>query len=347
MSITQSVTPEAEGTPAPVSGVENNFDEQGHQTGADDLFEFDQPEAPVDDTPIIQPAPGDEIVDDTPTENPVDEDGLEGVRVEEQPPQPKTEEQQKTEKPQTELKLYADKFKTTQDLKNAFVQLGGDPANYGENVSALEEAYRVRQSEFSRVRAEIAHNQPAPEPTKSFQELLNEEFAKYDPTTFENPAAMWKAQTEATAAAAAKFEQQQNQPKADQITPQEMDRQIKGLNEMHAIETKVPRLKSDKQFRTGFATHILQMKQEGRLVEKAPGVLDLDHAMKDYIGGVKSLVEEASKAYNQTQTAKNLSTATNSENAPSNPANSPSRSPEDDILEGILEAQAADARKYN
>lgn len=348
MSITQSVTPEAEGTPVPTSGIDNSFDEQGHQTGADDLFEFDQPETPVDDTPIVQPAPGDEIVDDTPAETPVDEDGLEGVRVEEEN-QPKPEEQPtpKAEEPQTELKLYADKFKTAQDLKNAYVELGGDPANYGNDVGALEEAYRVRQSEFSRVRAEIAHNQPAPEPAKTFQELLNEEFAKYDPTKFEGPADMWKAQTEATAAAAAKFEQQQNQPKADQITPQEMDKQIKSLNEMHAIETKVPRLKSDKQFRNGFATHIMQMRQENRLIEKSPGVIDLDHAMKDYIGGVKSLVEEASKAYNQTQTAKNVSTATNSENAPTNPANSPSTSPEDDILNGILEAQAADARKYN
>ena len=83
-----------------------------------------------------------------------------------------------------------------------------------------------------------------------------------------------------------------------------MDKQIKSLNEMHAIETKVPRLKSDKQFRNGFATHIMQMRQENRLIEKAPGVIDLNHAMKDYIGGVKSLVEEANKAYNQTQTAK-------------------------------------------
>ena len=38
MSITQSVTPEAEGTPVPTSGIDNSFDEQGHQTGADDLF---------------------------------------------------------------------------------------------------------------------------------------------------------------------------------------------------------------------------------------------------------------------------------------------------------------------
>ena len=74
--------------------------------------------------------------------------------------------------------------------------MGGDPANYGNDVGALEEAYRVRQSEFSRVRAEIAHNQPAPEPAKTFQELLNEEFAKYDPTKFTNQVEMWEAQTE-------------------------------------------------------------------------------------------------------------------------------------------------------
>lgn len=54
--------------------------------------------------------------------------------------------------PTTET-LLAGKYKTADDLKSAFVQLGGDPSKY-DTTEKLVEAYQVRQQEYNRFKAE-------------------------------------------------------------------------------------------------------------------------------------------------------------------------------------------------
>ena len=72
-----------------------------------------------------------------------------------------TEETTEEEKDEEE-KLLAGKFKTADDLKKAFRELGGNPDEY-EDIKMLEEAYRVREREFSRARQQLKPKTPPPE----------------------------------------------------------------------------------------------------------------------------------------------------------------------------------------
>lgn len=348
MSLTQpatstpapAATPDNAPTGAPTSTIPESYDNSGHQVVSDDVFGIDQPEAPESDKPLVTnlDEPEEEFEDEpAPTDQPATP-----AKPEDNPATPPAT----PAAPSNGLTMYADKFKTVQDLKNSFIELGGDPARYGDNVQLLEEAYAVRQREFSTSRAQIAHlNQPPAEPQKTFQEILSEEFAKYDPSKFESPQQMWEAQTKATQAAADRFEKQQTQ--VQQITPQEMDRQIKIVNNINALETKVPRLRTDKNFRQAFATHIRVMRDEGRMPTNPDGTQDLVGAMRDFIGGQRAVAEEASKALQMQTDAKNLSTAANGDNPPSNPAGTPRRSRGDSLVDELISFHDDYTRKYN
>lgn len=329
----------------PTSSIANDYDATGKQVVEDGVFDFDAPEEVVEDKPFVQELDEEEdpFSDPEPVADPAQDDTT----------QP-TQSAQSTQPtaPQTELKLYAEKFKTPQDLKNAYVELGGDPAKFGDNIGQLEEAYRVRQSEYSRVRAQISHGQNQPQqpamPQQTFQEILNEEFAKYDPSTFASPADMWKAQTQATAAAAARFEAQQaRQMQQPQITPQEMDRQIKIVNNVNSLEKLVPRLRTDQNFRKAFATHIHIMRDEGRMPTNPDGTQDLKGAMKDFIQGQSGVFAEVQRSFQSTQDAKQLSTATGSDHAQANPASAPRRSSDDVLVDELLDYKAEYDRKYS
>jgi hypothetical protein len=333
MPITQSATAPASPTEAPTgevtSPIENNYDESGFQEVESGVFDFDQPEEVKEPTPFIenldQPA---EPVE--PKEEPVEE--------------PKPAEPAPKEEPKEE-KLYADKYKTIDELENAYIELGGDPAKYKDRPEALEEAYQVRQSEFSRSRSDLKRvEELRKEPVKSFQEILSEEMDKYDPATFASPVDMWNANKEATAKAMERYEQQ---VKTSQITPQEMDHQIKTINELKNLETKVPRLTKDAQFRNAFAYHVEKMKQDGTIKKTATGTFDLTDAFKNFMEGQKAVVEEASKVFAETTEAKTLSTATSNDNSSQNPASAPRKAPGDDILDGLIEYHNEQDRKYN
>jgi len=351
MSLTTPATPAPAATPEnaptgnPTSSIPESYDNSGKQVVSDDVFGFDESVVETPDKPLITnlDAEEDEVV--TPPVDPATP--ADPRAAEPKPADPaKPADPVTPATPDSGLKMYADKFKTVQDLKNSFIELGGDPARYGDNTQLLEEAYAVRQREFSTSRAQIAHiNQQPTAPQKTFQEILGEEFAKYDPTKFESPQQMWEAQTKATAEAAKRFEEQQ--VRTPQITPQEMDRQIKIVNNINALETKVPRLRTDSSFRNAFATHIRVMRDEGRMPMNPDGTQNLVGAMKDFIGGQRAVVEEASKAFEAQNDAKTLSTAANADNPPANPAGAPRRSSGDSLADELLQAHDEYVRKYN
>jgi len=345
MPITQPATPP---TGEPTSAIPNEYDESGMQEVQDDVFAFDVEPAEQDTTPEIT-----NIVDD-PDQLPIEPENPENPnepdpRLAEQPKAPVKPVEPVTPAPQTELKLYAGKFKTPQDLKNSFIELGGDPAQYGENVQQLEEAYQVRQREYSRVRAEIAHQEQQPSqpatPRQTFQEILSEEFSKYDPATFATPADMWKAQTQATAAAAARFEAQQPAPQQG-ISPQDMAKHVRTVEAIAALEAKAPIIKSNKMVRDNFAMHVRVLRDEGRMPTTADGHQDLEAAFKDFVQGYSGLLTEASKSVGLTNDAKELSSATNQDAAPSNPAAAPKADPGEDLVDEILGYKKEYDHKY-
>jgi len=351
MSLTQPATstpatpatPDNAPTGAPTSSIPETYDNSGHQVVSDDVFGIDQPDAPVSDKPLVTNL--DELDDELDDEPPAPTDPNQPATPAKTDDNP-TGQPAAPAAPSNGLTMYAEKFKTVQDLKNSFIELGGDPARYGDNVQLLEEAYAVRQREFSTSRAQIAHlNQPPAAPQQTFQEILKEEFSKYDPNSFAGPVDMWNAQQAATEAAAARFEKQQTQ--VQQITPQEMDRQIKIVNNINSLETKVPRLRTDQNFRQAFATHIRVMRDEGRMPTNADGTQDLVGAMRDFIGGQRAVAEEASKNLQMQNDAKNLSTAANGDNPPANPAGAPRRSRGDSLVDELISFHDDYTRKYN
>lgn len=175
---------------------------------------------------------------------------------------------------------------------------------------------------------------------------MQENFGQIDPNSFESPEQMWKAMMDGFGNVLGQMQQQQQPQQQNVITPQEMDRQIKVVNEMNTIEGKVPRLKTDKGFRDLFASHVATMRAENRLPEKSPGVADLTKVMQDFLGGFTASVEEAQKAINAQNQAKNLSTATASDNSTQNPAMQPTKSVEDSLADELIEYTKSFQEKY-
>lgn len=246
-----------------------------------------------------------------------------------------------------EAPLILGKFKTEQDLKNAFIELGGDPARFTD-PKLLEEAYQVRESETSRSRAQLKAAEPVvpTAPLKSFQEMIAEEVAKYDPSKFEGPADMWKAQNDAMAAAAQRFEDQMKNNQPQPLDPAEVDRNIKSLTALHDLETKVPRLKSDTKLRQALAGHIRQLRDEGKMPHTPEGYEDPAGAFRDMIQNQQAVVEEASAALEIAKSGKDLSSTVNADSANPNPASAPKRDAGDAIIDDLLGAKALQDKKY-
>lgn len=359
--LTQSATtvaPTSEQAPSgtPTSAIPDSYDSTGKQAVDDGVFDFDVTKEEKEETPLVTNLDEQEDASDPTPDNP----GSAPTKTPEQEAQEKADAEAKAKadqetkdgktaepaKPQTELKTYAGKFKDVQELKNSFIELGGDPEQFKDDVGQLEQAYLVRQREYSRVRAEISHaDQVPPETPKSVNELLMSEFSQVDPDKFSGPSDMMAALIKGFSNVLQKV--QQPVAPTQNISPEQMARQIKVVENMHSIETKVPRLKSDQQFRQAFATHIRQMRDENRIPKNAEGFEDLHAVMKDFIGGQRALIDEASKSYADTEAAKAVTTATSSDNGGGNPASAPKANPDEQILDDILGYHTEYNRKYN
>lgn len=349
MSLTQSATNPSAQPPSgePTSSIPDNYDANGIQQVSDDVFGFDEPASEAPETPTVTTIhETDEEFEATQetTEEPTDETVQEPNQDPENPQQPTAQE---PAQPQTELKMYANKFKSVQDLKNSFIELGGDPAKYGDNVQQLEEAYAIRQREYSRVRAEIAHPpaQPAA-PQKTVQELMQEQFGSVDPSKFQTPQEMWQAMMNGFGNVLNQVQAQQPQPQQG-YSPQEVARHVKTVEAISELERLAPIIKTNKMVRDNFAMHIRVLRDEGRMPTTPDGQQDLKAAYKDFVQGYSALLSESQKSFTDTANAKQLSTATNQDTAQKNPAAAPKVSASDALVNEILDYKKEYDRKYN
>lgn len=245
--------------------------------------------------------------------------------------------------PATE-KLFAGKYKTLEELKAAFIELGGDPTRYS-TPEALAEAYEVRQSEYSRVNHEQANldklnqniekggEKPVIDQDGVDKLLTQLDWTKITdardmaaqllPIIFNNlPKLLPQAQP------------MNEKDMVEKLAPMIAARETK-LKELRDIETNVPRLKTDKTFRRAFAGYIRGQKDDGTFK-------GLDSAMKDFLGLSQSIVEELGKT--KTETTQDKGSAAP---APDGGQGAPGGETKTDEADDIISAHADYMGKYN
>jgi len=198
---------------------------------------------------------------------------------------------------QQEERTYAGKFKSVEDLRHAFVNLGGNPNKF-KSDEALEEAYEVRQSEFSRVRQEAAtiarleqpiQNPNNTTPNQTGNPLENPE-ALLDQVEWDKVENARDLGRELLKVVAPLMQQPQiampsESELVDRIMPVMQQREA-AQRELQAIETEVPRLKlvegQENPFRNAFAMHVKNEKQSGSFS-------DLRTSMKNFLSWAEDI----------------------------------------------------------
>ena len=245
-----------------------------------------------------------------------------------------------TPTPPAEPKLLAGKYKDETELKNAFIELGGDPAKY-DTPEKLEEAYLVRQAEFSRVRqhqAELERLNQSPTKLPTAEELM----AKIDWTQIKDGRDMFATMYQLMSDTFANLNPQMSpQQLAEQLTPIIREREAK-MGELNTLEGKVPRLKNDPGFRRAFALHVKDQKVNG-------SYKSLDESMKDFVGSFSSIIEETQKLYQPAADGKAAATAVQlaDKGGGQSTGGEGRKSAEDAILDGILEAHQSHQARTN
>lgn len=359
--------------PTNPSTIKENWDEGGRMELPDDVFDApggDQPPAvdpdqiqPDNPQPAQDPNVNNQQPNVTPNVNPANPNQPQDPRFatpQQDPNQPpQTPEQPKEPETPAEPKLLAGKYQNEQDLKNAFIQLGGDPEQY-ENTADLEHAYSVRQSEYTRTRQQMAAEkakqtqiQQIQDSQKTPQQLTQEVLSQIDTSKFDqaqNAGELGKMLVESLAPALMQaFEQ--NKP----LTPDQMVEQIspimqqreRAITELNTLEGEVPRLKlqyddngqpQPNPFRDAFGVFVSGLKQSGQYV-------GLNQAFKDFVGNNQAAVDDAVKQRQKEQELKATQQATN----PSGNANNQIQQPvsqDDDILSGIISAHDSQVAKF-
>jgi len=178
------------------------------------------------------------------------------------PSKPKTEEKK-------EEKVYAGKYKTVDDLKAALVQLGIDPDDYGSDAE-METAYKVAQATYTRVRQHETEKKSQTITTEEIptdiEALFKEANAKIDYSKATNAQQLGEATLRAVLETLMPVMQKLKvDPEAlagtigEKITTQST--QVNTLlTELREVETKVPRLRTDKKFRDDFADFVAGQK---------------------------------------------------------------------------------------
>lgn len=196
---------------------------------------------------------------------------------------------------------YAGKFKTEEDLKNAFINLGGNPNRY-PTIEKLEEAYEVRQMEFTRTRQEIATQERLrtgidnrQNPPQSTGNPLDPEalLDKVEWDKVENGRDLGRELIKLMSQIAPKNEP--NLPSetelVERIMPIMREREER-VTELRDIENDIPRLRvvpgQDNPFRDAFAKHVMAEKQTGSFIS-------LRSSMKNFLSWGKSIAEEADR----------------------------------------------------
>lgn len=211
----------------------------------------------------------------------------------------------KDDKSNGDTVLYAGKFKTVEDLKKAYSELGGDPSRFS-NTDKLAEAYLVRQSEFSRSRNDLAHKTETPpddgtQPTED-QKLAEELADSIDYSKVKDAKDAVRETLKAAVQLIKKYQVPMD-PKAlvEKLAPEIADREDK-LKQLTALEGKVPRLKTDLFFRKNFAYFVRDQQGEGTFV-------NIQESMKTFLNNYSSIVEEANSISEQNKSQKKSAAA--------------------------------------
>ena len=301
-------------------------------------------EDPSNDPTVIVDDPennSDEKPNEDPAEDPKPEDK----------PNSENKPTEKPNEPDQQPKVFANKFYSKEDLENAYINLGGDPAKH-DTVEKLEEAYLTRQSEFSRYHQQQIQDRnqtpPSNNPAKPqvSEEQIEEMMSKVDWSKIEDGKDLARQMFSIMA---------QNMPQQPtQASPEQMAQQLAPIiknheakmQELSELESKVPRLKTlrdDKgsvipnPFREAFAAFVKGQRSQGTYT-------NLNDSFKAFIGPNQQIVDDQvaqrQKEQEEKNTAANLTPPDGGEGANSHPS-----SPEDQILSDLLGQKAAYDKK--
>jgi len=261
--------------PEPITPKET-FDERGRANVSEDLFTPEPPETPPETTPPAETTPP----ETTPAET---------TPAETTPPE--------TTPPTTE-KLFAGKYKTVDELKAAYQNLGGDPTKF-KNDTALEEAYEYRNSEFTRVQQENSERErlslAIEEKRKSErtpEQVVEDMMGKIDWTQVTNAQTLTKQLLPILIAGMPKGQAPMDETTLiEKLVPIIQDRERK-QEALATVENEVPRLKNDQPFRKAFAIHVMGGKDGVPYPKTADG---LRSAMKDFLAFSRSMSDETQR----------------------------------------------------
>lgn len=220
-----------------------------------------------------------------------------------------TSEEKPSEEPkqvQEEAPLYAGKFKDEKALRDAFTQLGGNPDDYTD-AKLLEEAYRVREREFSKTRQQIAELEKAQgeeKQTEAQKDEIKEVVEKLDWSKIKTYNDL--------VAETLKVADQMYQGRFSEMKKSLIDEVVSTINtreqtakELADLEADVPRLKADGDFRTAFAHFITGQKASGKfqnLKESMKSFLVIGQKISEEVASEKKAQEEAKGSAQTTET---------------------------------------------
>lgn len=288
--------------------LKETYDEKGRVNVDPALF---ADPSPKEETVETKPEETSETPDTTPETNETKPEEGTDVPVEDakHKESPETQNEQEGTAPQTtEPKLYAGKYRTVDELKRAYQNLGGDPTRF-DNDKALEEAYQYRNAEYTRVQQENAERErtiAAMEARKKAErnpdQVVEEMLGKID----------WNQVTDAQT-----LTKQllpiilQNIPQGqatmdegqlvEKIIPIIQEREQKQAA-LAAMEREVPRLTTDPAFRKAYALHVAGGRKDGTPYPRTKE--GLQEAMRDFQAFAKSLLTETQKQQEQQDRAK-------------------------------------------
>lgn len=261
------------------------------------------------------------------------------------PKQPEQQPKQQTEQPKPrEGEKWAGKYDNIEQLANAFRNLGGNPDRYKDNPNALEDAYQVWQSEFTRARQHIANQEELDQIPDNNQDQ------EFKPDDYLKTVDWGKVQTAEDVirltldavghmmkGLESRIPDQTKLAETLQVNIQDREERNRALS---YVEGKVPRLQTDPKFRRQFAAYI---KEEGGLKKGRPYQEQMDEFMKDFL----SIGQAASEEYTRMNTASQQNKAAAQVPAQkTDTAVQNSTKPEDDILGDIVNAHKETVEKF-
>ena len=197
-----------------------------------------------------------------------------------------------------EGRVYANKYQSVEELKKAFVNLGGNPNKYS-TPEALEEAYEVRNAEWRRIQneqGELARlskvvTEPTPGQGANPQAEVEALLDKVDWAKVENARDLGRALVGILREGQPLQRVPSEAEIVDRVLPVLQQREA-AQRELSEIEAEIPNLRyvegQENEFRNAFATFILGQKRSG-------DYQNLRTSMKSFLRWNETILEQAGK----------------------------------------------------